>query len=70
MNYRKLVFRGNRLTGLILVGTIERAGVYQTLIREKSDVSTLRKELLGPKFHYGHFIFSQPKKIDRYVVNA
>ena len=70
MNYRKLVFRGNRLTGLILVGAIERAGVYQTLIREKSDVSTLRKELLGPKFHYGHFIFSQPKKIDRYVVNA
>lgn len=70
MNYRKLVFRGDRLIGLILVGTIERAGLYQTLIREKADVSALRRELLATKFHYGHYILSQPKKIDRYVIGA
>ena len=66
-NYRKLVFRGDRLIGLILVGQIERAGIYQTLIREQADVSALRRELLGPKFHYGHYILSQPRKMDRYV---
>ena len=66
-NYRKLVFRENRLIGLVLVGVIERAGVYQTLIREKADVSALRRELLGPKFHYGHYIRAKPKMVDRYV---
>ncbi|MBI3762313.1 MAG: NAD(P)/FAD-dependent oxidoreductase [Chloroflexi bacterium] len=65
--YRKLVFRGNRLIGLVMVGEIERAGVYQTLIRERADVSALRRELLGPKFHYGHYIHSHPKAADRYV---
>jgi NAD(P)H-nitrite reductase large subunit len=67
-NYRKLVLRGDRLIGFILVGQIERAGVYQTLLREKADVSALRRELLGPKFHYGHYILSQAKKVDRYMM--
>ncbi len=66
--YRKLVFRGDRLIGLILVGQIERAGIYQTLIREKADVSALRRELLGPRFHYGHYILSKPRIADRYVM--
>lgn len=64
--YRKLVFRGNRLIGLILVGQIERAGIYQTLIREQADVSALRCELLGPRFHYGHYILSKQGITDRY----
>jgi nitrite reductase (NADH) large subunit len=66
--YRKLVFRGNRLVGLILVGQIERAGIYQTLIREQADVSALRSELLGPRFNYGHYILSQSGMTDRYVI--
>lgn len=66
--YRKLVFRGDRLIGLILVGQIERAGIYQTLIREKANVSALRRELLGPRFHYGHYILSKPGITDRYVM--
>jgi NAD(P)H-nitrite reductase large subunit len=66
--YRKLAFRGDRLIGLILVGQIERSGLYQTLIREKADVSGLRRELLGARFHYGHYLRSQPKVVDRYVM--
>jgi NAD(P)H-nitrite reductase large subunit len=66
--YRKLVFRGERLIGLILVGQIERAGIYQTLIREKADVSALRSELLGTRFHYGHYILSKPRKVDQYFM--
>jgi len=65
--YRKLVFDGDRLIGLILVGQIERAGIYQTLIREKANVSGLRRELLGPRFHYGHYILSKPVLTDQYV---
>jgi NAD(P)H-nitrite reductase large subunit len=68
--YRKLVFSGDRLIGLILVGQIERAGIYQTLIRERADVSTLRREMLGPRFHYGHYILSKPGITDRYVVSG
>lgn len=66
-NYRKLVFEGNRLIGLVMVGNIEGAGVYQTLIREQADVSALRRELLGPRFHYGHYVLTGNKLIDRYV---
>jgi NAD(P)H-nitrite reductase large subunit len=69
-NYRKLVFRDHRLIGLVLVGEIERAGLYQTLIRERADVSALRRELLGPKFHYGHYLHAQPERIDRYVMTS
>ncbi len=67
-NYRKLVFRGDRLIGLILVGQIERAGIHQALIRKKADVSALRRELLGSRFHYGHYILSKPRIADRYVM--
>ncbi|HCC78539.1 MAG: hypothetical protein A2X25_09490 [Chloroflexi bacterium GWB2_49_20] len=66
--YRKLVFYGNRLIGLILVGQIERAGIYQILIREKADVSALRHELLGHRFHYGHYLLSGPRKADQYFM--
>ncbi len=67
LNYRKLVFQGNRLIGLMLVGEVERAGVYQALIRERADVSGLRRELIGPRFHYGHYLHSRPGQTDRYV---
>ena len=50
-----------------MVGEIEHVGVYQTLIREKADVSDLRRELLGPRFHYGHYLHAKPKEVDRYV---
>jgi NAD(P)H-nitrite reductase large subunit len=67
-HYRKLVFRGDRLVGLILVGQIERAGLYQTLLREKADISALRRELTGPRFHYGHCLVLQPSLVDRYAL--
>ena len=46
---------------------IKWTGVYQMLIREEADVSALRRELLGPRFHYGHYVLSKPKEVDRYV---
>ncbi len=49
---------------------IKWAGVYQMLIHEEADVSALRRELLGPKFHYGHYIHAKPKMADRYVMSG
>jgi NAD(P)H-nitrite reductase large subunit len=67
-NYRKLVFRGDRLVGLVMVGAIERAGVFQSMMRTQANVANLRRELLGPRFHYGHCLHARPKEMDRYVM--
>lgn len=66
-NYRELVFREDRLVGMILVDAIERAGVYAALLREKADISAMRRELLGPRFHYGHYVKTVHRQVDRYV---
>lgn len=66
--YRKLVFRDDTLVGLILIGQVEGAGVYQTLIREQTPLgSPLRDRLLEPTFSYAQFVTSQPVRVDRYV---
>lgn len=66
--YRKLVFRDDVLVGLILIGRVEGAGVYQTLIREQVPLgATLRERLLEPTFSYAHFVVPQPVQVDRYL---
>ncbi len=66
--YRKLVLKEGRLVGLILINEIERAGVYQTLIRERADVTPFRDKLLARRFHYGHFVSQQPQEVDRFLM--
>jgi nitrite reductase (NADH) large subunit len=65
--YRKLVLQEGRLVGLILINEIERAGVYQTLIRERADTTLFRDKLLSARFHYGHFVSYQPREVDRFL---
>ncbi len=65
--YRKLVFRDDVLVGLIFIGQVERAGVYQTLVREKAHLGALKARLVEPNFNYGHFVTSQPVHVDRYL---
>lgn len=45
-SYRKLVFKGDRLVGYILVGDVDRAGIYTALIREKIDLKGVDVDLL------------------------
>lgn len=40
-NYKKLFYSNNRLNGYILIGNIEKAGIYTSLIREKTPLDTL-----------------------------
>lgn len=44
--YKKLVFKDNRLVGYILIGDVDRAGIYTAIIREKIDLNGVDKELL------------------------
>jgi len=45
-NYKKLYYSDNRLNGYILVGNVEKAGIYTALIRDKTPLDTLNFELI------------------------
>lgn len=55
-SYRKLVFRDGVLVGFILVGEVERAGVYTTLIRERAPVGRFKEELVRGSISYASFL--------------
>jgi NAD(P)H-nitrite reductase large subunit len=48
-NYKRLITRGDRLVGYILVGSVERAGIYTALIREQTDLDSIDFELIKEK---------------------
>lgn len=50
--YRKVIIKDNRLYGAILLGRIENSGVYLDLIREKTDISSIKDLLLAGNFSY------------------
>jgi NAD(P)H-nitrite reductase large subunit len=56
--YRKLVFdrTGTRLVGAVLVGDITNAGIYRYLIREKKDISAVKRQIIDHRLHYGHLL--------------
>lgn len=45
-NLKKLYYSDNRLNGFILVGNIEKAGIYTSLIREQTPLDTIDFELI------------------------
>ena len=47
--YKKLITRDNRLVGYIIIGDIERAGIYTGLIRNKVPLDTIDFELVSSK---------------------
>ncbi|MDR1629497.1 MAG: FAD-dependent oxidoreductase [Oscillospiraceae bacterium] len=48
-NLKKLYFADNRLNGFILVGNIEKAGIYTSLIREQTPLDTIDFALICKK---------------------
>ncbi len=48
-NYKKLFVRENKLVGYILIGDVARAGIYTSLIREQTPLSTIDFELIRHK---------------------
>lgn len=47
--YKKLFYRDNRLVGYILVGNIEKAGIYTSLIRDRVPLDTIDFPLICEK---------------------
>ena len=47
--YKRLCTKDNRLMGYIMVGDVERAGIYTALIREKTPLDTIDFELMLEK---------------------
>jgi len=62
--YKKLVVRNHRLVGAILVGNIDRAGIYTGLIRDQVDVSQFQRHLLAGNFG----LISLPKDYRKHLV--
>ena len=44
--YKKLITKENLLKGMILIGDIKRAGIYTSLIREKTPLDTIDFDLI------------------------
>jgi NADPH-dependent 2,4-dienoyl-CoA reductase/sulfur reductase-like enzyme len=52
--YRKIVMQGKLLVGAVLVGNVERAGIFAGIIREKIDITPFKGSLLAPDFGIIH----------------
>jgi NAD(P)H-nitrite reductase large subunit len=48
-NYKRLFYSDNRLNGYILIGSIEKAGIYTSLIREHTALDTIDFPLICEK---------------------
>jgi len=51
-NYKKLLLRNNVIIGAILIGNIKNSGIFLRLIRERTDISTIKDKLLQEDFAY------------------
>ncbi len=61
--YKKLVTRDGLLKGYILVGNVARAGIYTSLIREKTPLDTIDFELIREKPQLMAFSRRERKRI-------
>jgi len=50
--YKKIILKGNIITGAIFAGAINNSGIFLRLIREKIDVSRCEDKLLSDNFGY------------------
>jgi len=62
--YKKIVLKGGRVVGVILIRSIERAGVYGMLIREGIDVHGFKDQLLRDDFG----LLVLPKEFRKHLV--
>jgi NAD(P)H-nitrite reductase large subunit len=62
--YKKLVLRDDRLVGAILIGEIDRAGIYTGLIKDQTNVNPFRDHLLSGNFG----LISLPKEYRKHLV--
>lgn len=54
--YRKLVFKDDRLVGLVLVGDIDQGGILTALIHSRRPIGVAPEILLEPNFNFGRLM--------------
>jgi NAD(P)H-nitrite reductase large subunit len=52
--YRKIILTGNRITGMVFINQIEKAGIIYGLMKDKVDVTDFKEELLSEQFGLLH----------------
>jgi NAD(P)H-nitrite reductase large subunit len=62
-SYRKLVFRGDVLVGVIFVGEISNAGIYTNLIKNSIPIGALKDEAINGSLSYADFVNTVPTQM-------
>ncbi|MGB4521303.1 MAG: FAD-dependent oxidoreductase [Candidatus Omnitrophota bacterium] len=65
--YKKIILKGDVIVGAILVGNIEKSGIFLKLIRERINVSDIKDKLLSENFGYPDIIGFLKDKESIYV---
>jgi NAD(P)H-nitrite reductase large subunit len=65
--YKKFVLKENRLVGMIAVGDIRNCGVFLKLIKEGTDVSSIKEDLISPTFSYVRVLDLLKQKDELYI---
>ncbi|MFZ2937306.1 MAG: FAD-dependent oxidoreductase [Candidatus Omnitrophota bacterium] len=65
--YKKIILKGDVIVGAILVGNIEKSGIFLKLIRERINVSGIKDKLLSENFGYPDIIGFLKDKESIYV---
>jgi NAD(P)H-nitrite reductase large subunit len=55
--YRKLVFQGDTLVGMVMVNSIEQGGVLLAAIQSRARLNVPRESLLEPGFNFGRLLW-------------
>ncbi|MFH0948162.1 MAG: FAD-dependent oxidoreductase [Elusimicrobiota bacterium] len=55
-NYKKLVLKDNKIVGFVLVGDVDNAGVYGSLLMKKIDISSIKTRLLENNFNFAKIL--------------
>ncbi len=66
--YKKFVLAGNRLVGMIAVGDVRNCGVFLRLIKEGTDISSIKGELISETFSYARVLDLLRQKDEAFIV--
>jgi NAD(P)H-nitrite reductase large subunit len=64
--YKKVVLEADRVVGAVLVGEVDRAGIFTGLIRRKVDVAAIKDLILSDEFG----VLSLPSEYRKHVVSG
>jgi NAD(P)H-nitrite reductase large subunit len=59
-SYRKLVFKGDSLAGMVFIGDVTNAGIYTNLIKNRIPLGSLKEEAIKGGLEYIDFVRNAP----------